>query len=371
MKKFILMSLIMLLTFTNHIYAYNGTGINDEFEKLFQKSKAMEKYKLDMKTDGFKVIEAKIGENTISSYYGIIKKYGLYVTFDERLKHEIIQETSSKKAILGNEIAAAAHLLELNTKKSNYKKIQLAVLKGKQDYDLAKRNYGKALELLRNAQKSLELGKGTQLEVELAQNNCDLASHELDVKAQEWDYYSKLLSYFLGENFLVEPEKKIETKIEDLEYYLKAAQGRFEILMRKKQNQMDALEIDIYEEKFDILSPVQKDEFTLKSREVQKREEEIKQFQLLIGDEITRGYHVLMDKNRALDSFSQKVKNLKKRNEQMKELLNKGKISRTDYTDFELKYLEAEYGYQLMIMDYNNFYRDFIHATSVGPKLSF
>lgn len=371
MKKFIAMSMIMLLLLGNAVYADHNAGENDAFERLFQNSKAMEKYRLDMRTDDFKVIEAKLAENSISSYYGIIKKYGLEVTFDERLQHEIIQETSTKKALLGKEIAQASHLLELNTKKSNYKKIQLGVLKGRQDYDLAKRNYGKALDELKSAQKSLELGKKTQLEVEIAQNNCDLAAHNLDVKAQEWEHSENLLEYFLGGKFFVEAEEMTQAKIEPLEYYLGLVDNRFEILMRKKQNEMDALEIGIYDEKLNILSPSQKDVHTLKNREVKRREEEIGQFRLLIGDEITRGYHVLLDKKRALESFAQKVENLKERQLHMKKLFDSGKISRADYTDFELKYLEAQYGYHLMVMDYNHFYRDFGYATSVGPKLSF
>lgn len=371
MKKFILMSMIMLLTFGNLIHADGNISGNDPFEKLFQKSKAMEKYKLDMKTDDFKVIEAKMAENSISSYYGIVKKYGLEVTFDERLQHEIIQETSAEKALLGKEIAQAAHLLELDTKKSNYRKIELGVLKGRQDYDLAKRNYGRALEALQSAQKSFELGKITRLEVDIAQNNCDLAGHNLDVKAQEWDYSANLLEYFLGERFFVEVQEMTSSKIESLEYYLGLIDNRFEILMRVKQNEIDALELSIYEEKMDILSPSQKDEYMLKNRERMRREEEIKQFRLLIGDEITRGYHMLLDKKRALESFEQKMDNLKERRSHMKKLFEAGKINKTDYVDFELKYLEAQYGYNLMVMDYNNFYRDFGYATSVGPKLSF
>lgn len=134
---------------------------------------------------------------------------------------------------------------------------------------------------------------------------------------------------------------------------------------------MDELEIAIYEEKFNALSPVHKDKLTLLKRGVQKRTAEIEIQKNLISDEIQRGYHALIDKMRTIESFSQKVKNLEKRSENMKKLYDLGKISLHDYKSFKLKELEAQNGYKIMIMDYNNSFRDFMYGISTGPAITF
>lgn len=377
MKKILSIGMILVLLISNSlVYAdqpapNHSTPAKKGFEEAFLNSKAVQKYKMQLRTDDFKIIEAKMGENSISSYYGLVKEYGLTVTFDDRLKHEIIQETSTKKARLGKDIAGASHLLELNTRKSNYRKIELGAFKAQLDMQLSQKKAEYAKEVYEARQKMLKLGKITDEDLQMAKNEYDRAMHSMDAYKIEFDHLKSLLDYYLDADVQIKEESLNVTKLEPLEYYLAQVENRFELYMRKKQNEMDALEIEIYEDKFNALSPVHKDRLTLLKRGVEKRAAEIEIQKNLISDEIQRGYHALADKKRSLDSFSQKVKNLEQRSENMKKLYDFGKISLHDYKSFKLKELEAQNGYKIMIMDYNNSYRDFMYGISVGPAIAF
>lgn len=371
------MGMLLVLLISNSL-AYADSSVNSAsnalekgFEEAFLNSKAVQKYKMQLRTDDFKIIEAKMGENSISNYYGFVKEYGLHVTFDDRLKHEIIQETSSKKARLGKEIAGASHLLELNAKKSNYKKLELGAFKASLDIQLSQKKVEYAKDVFDAKNKMHELGKITDEELQIAENEYKKAMHELDANQIEWEHLKSLLDYYLDAKVLIKEESLNTTKLEPLEYYLAQVENRFELYMRKKQNEMDELEIAIYEEKFDALSPVHKDKLTLLKRGVQKRSAEIEIQKNLIGDEIQDAYHKLINKMRTIESFSQKVKNLAKRGEHMKKLYDLGKIALHDYKSFKLKELEAQNAYKIMIMDYNNSYRDFMYGISVGPAIAF
>lgn len=360
------MGILTLILIFNINFAENE-GIT--FDDAFYKSAAVEKYNLQNTKDSYNYLKGYYARQRLEDFYDLYYKYPIYLEYDQALQNDIALRTTEKKIAIGDEISKAGHMLELNTKYYNYKMLELATLNSKYNVDINSMKLKFEQKKLDIEKNKLSLGKSRQLDVEKSENLVELAKLNLKSADIEYKKNSSKLFYYLGDEIEIKPEELISTALKDVDEYLKNVDFRFEILNKQKQNEISKLEIDIYESKKEVFSPKQLDELDKKLRLYEKNEYDIELLRLQIRDEIIKGYNELVNKRNQVDNFKELYENQKIRLEHMKELLNLGKISEVDFMNFEIKFNEVKNGYDLKVMDYNNYYRKFQFAISVGPKM--